>query len=185
MSLSPRQRKYRFVIAVSLAGLLIGARKSGERRQANAAEPADRQHQAALDLAGPERKSAWDKASVIVQGVGGLAIFVSLAGLFIGVRQFNDQQQTNATNLVDQQHQDTLSNYLNDMSNLVLNKQLTSVGSDSQITAIAIARTATALRNLDGPDKGILVRFLWEAGLIFRPNPVLDLYHMDLTEHRP
>jgi hypothetical protein len=59
-----------------------------------------------------EKKSGWDKASVIIQAIGGLAILVSLAGLFIGVRQFNVQQKTNATNLVNQQHQATLDKYL-------------------------------------------------------------------------
>ena len=126
------------------------------------------------------KKSGWDQASVIVQAVGGLAIFVSLAGLFIGVRQFNEQQQTNAANLVNQQHQTTLNTYLDDMSDLVLNHMLATSGPNSAITAIAIARTATALRNLDGPSKGILVRFLWEAGLILGPNPILDLYEVDL-----
>lgn len=128
-----------------------------------------------------EKKSGWDKAAVIVQAIGGLAIFVSLAALFIGVRQFNEQQGTNAKNLVNQQHQATLNTYLDDMSDLVLNHQLTTSGPNSAITAIAIARTATALRNLDGPSKGILLRFLWEAGLILRPNPILDLYEVDLS----
>jgi hypothetical protein len=128
-----------------------------------------------------EKKSGWDKASVIVQGIGGLAIFVSLAGLFIGIRQFNDQQETNAVDLREQQYQTTLSTYLDDMSDLVLNHKLVTAGTDSSITAIAVARTATALRNLDGASKGILVRFLWEAGLVFRPNPVLDLYQMNIS----
>ena len=57
-----------------------------------------------------EKKSGWDKAAVIVQGIGGLAIFVSLAALFIGVRQFNDQQTMSAKDLVEQQHETTLDN---------------------------------------------------------------------------
>lgn len=130
--------------------------------------------------AAAEKKSGWDKAAVIVQALGGLAIFVSLAGLFIGVRQFNDQQKMNAHDLVNQQEQTTLDTYLNDMSALVINSGLTTSSSDSPIAAIASARTATALRNLDGPRKGILVRFLWEAGLIIGPKPILDLYQMNL-----
>jgi uncharacterized protein YjbI with pentapeptide repeats len=171
----------RFAIFVSLAGLFIGARKFGQQKT-SAADLVDQQYQATLGRVGrEEKKSGWDKASVIVQAIGGLAIFVSLAGLFIGVRQFNEQQRTNAADLVNQQHHATLDKYLDDMSNLVLNKQLITSGPNSPITAIAIARTATALRNLDGPSKGILVRFLWEAGLIFRPKPILDLYEVDLS----
>jgi uncharacterized protein YjbI with pentapeptide repeats len=132
--------------------------------------------------AGKEKKSVWDKASVVVQALGGLAIFVSLAGLFIGVRQFNQQQTTNAADQLNQQHQQTLNTYLDDMSDLVLNHKLTTMGPDSAVAAIAIARTATALRNLDPASKGILVRFLWEAGLILRPQPTLDLYQEDLED---
>jgi uncharacterized protein YjbI with pentapeptide repeats len=167
------------VTFVSLAGFLIGARKPDER-ETNAKEPAD-QHQATQDHTGrAEKKSGWDKASVIVQAIGGLAIFVSLAGLFIGVRQFNAQQKGNAKELVDQRHQTTLDKYLDDMSDLVLNHQLATSSPASPINAIAIARTATALRNLDGASKGIVIRFLWEAGLIVRPTPILTLYQIDL-----
>jgi uncharacterized protein YjbI with pentapeptide repeats len=128
-----------------------------------------------------ENKSGWDKAAVIVQAVGGLAIFVSLAALFVGVRQFNEQQRTNAADQVNQQHQTTLNTYLDDMSDLVLNHKLATAGPNSEVAAIAIARTATALRGLDGTSKGILLRFLWEAGLVLRPSPILDLYQVDLS----
>jgi len=100
--------------------------------------------------------------------------------LFIGVRQFNEQQKTNAADLLNQQEQATLDKYLDDMSALVITSGLPTSSPDSPITAIAIARTATALRDLDGPRKGILVRFLWEAGLIIGPKPTLDLYEVDL-----
>jgi uncharacterized protein YjbI with pentapeptide repeats len=147
--------------------------------QANASAVEDQERQERIAPA--EKRSAWDKASVIVQGVGGLAIFVSLAALFIGVRQFNEQQQSNAAAQLNQQHQATLEQYLDDMSDLVLNHKLATAGANSATVAIAIARTATALRNLDGASKGILARFLWEAGLILRPNPILDLYDVDLS----
>lgn len=129
----------------------------------------------------PERKSGWDKAVVIVQAIGALAIFVSLAGVYIGVRQFNAQQKANAEDQLNQQRQATLNGYLDDMSALVLTDGLATAKPGSSVTAIAVARTATALRNLDGPRKGTLVRFLWEAGLINGPQPILYLYHMDLN----
>jgi uncharacterized protein YjbI with pentapeptide repeats len=115
----------------------------------------------------------------VVQAIGALAIVVSLAGLFVTVRQFNEQQRTNAEDQVNQQRQTTLDQYFDSMSDLILNHSLATSGSAST-TAIAIARTATAVRNLDGARKGILVRFLWEAGLILGPSPVLDLHNVDL-----
>jgi hypothetical protein len=153
-----------------------------EKRGTNTAERAANQRpRATLGHTGQtEKKSRWDKASVIVQSIGGLAIFISLAGLFVGIHQFNQQQATNAADQLNQQHQATLDKYLDDMSDLVLNHQLATSGPDSVTTAIAIARTATALRNLDGVSRGILIRFLWNAGLITAPNPVLRLYLLDL-----
>jgi uncharacterized protein YjbI with pentapeptide repeats len=166
---------------VALASLIIGARQSVRQQETAAADLVRGQNQAAPDHTPQvEKKSGWDRASVIVQAIGGLAIFVSLAGLIIGVSQFNNQQKTNAADLLNQHHQATLDKYLDDMSDLVLNHQLATSGPDSPITAIAIARTATALRDLDGSSKGILVRFLWEAGLISWPKPVLILYQVDL-----
>src|SRR5215468_9867614 len=55
-----------------------------------------------------KKNSGWHKASVVAQGIGGLAIFVSLAGLLIGARKFNDQQEENAAHPVNRQRQTTL-----------------------------------------------------------------------------
>lgn len=128
-----------------------------------------------------EGKSGWDKAAVVVQAIGAFAIFVSLAGLFIGVRQFNEQQKINAAQLQNQQYQATLDAYINDMSTLILTYHLTDPKSTASDRAIAIAQTLTALRNLDGGRKGTLVRFLWESHLIKEPKPILNLYHADLN----
>jgi hypothetical protein len=125
-------------------------------------------------------KSGWDKAAVIVQAVGAFAIFISLAGLFIGIRQFNEQQTVNAAQLTDQQNETTLDEYLDDMSTLVLTYNLASPKSSVPVRAIAIARTLTAVRDLDGERKAALVRFLWESKLIIAPQPILRLYGANL-----
>jgi hypothetical protein len=127
------------------------------------------------------KKSGWDKASVVVQAVGGLAIFVSLAALVIGVRQFNEQQRENAAQQLNQQRQATLNGYLNAMSGLVLQYHLTKSPPGAPVRAVAVARTATAVRDLDGQRKGTVVRFLWESHLISRPHPVISLFHDDLN----
>jgi len=129
---------------------------------------------------GATGKSGWDKAAVIVQAIGALAIFVSLGGLFIGIRQFNEQQASNAATEVNQQDQSILEEYLDDMSSLILTDHLAEPGSSATVRALALARTATAVRDLDGGRKGTLVRFLWESGLIDGPHPILDLYQDDL-----
>jgi hypothetical protein len=119
---------------------------------------------------------------VIVQAIGASAIIVSLLGLYLGVHQFNEQQQSTAAQNLDQQRQATLSGYLDDMSALVLQYKLSSPKSGAAVRAIAVARTLTAVRNLDGDRKGTLIRYLWEADLIIGPHPILDLSGADLNE---
>lgn len=129
-----------------------------------------------------EKKPGWEKTGVVVQAVGALAIFVSLAGLLIGVQQFNRQQKTNAAQLLNQEYQATLDQYLNDMSDLVLTQHLADPTSSAPVRAIAVARTLTAVRNLDGQRKGTLLRFLWEAHLINWPQPIVNLFHSDFDD---
>jgi hypothetical protein len=80
-------------VAVSLAGWLIRARKPGHRPEPDAPNTKEQHHDTPAHTNPAERKSGWDKAAVIVQAVGGLAIFVSLAALFIGVRQLTPSRE--------------------------------------------------------------------------------------------
>ena len=125
-------------------------------------------------------KTGWDKAAVLVQAIGAFAIFVSVAALVIGVLQFNEQQRTSAAQLLDQQRQATLNGYLNDMSALVLKDNLTGSKPRAPVRAIAVARTATAVRSLDGFRKGELIRYLWEARLITTLQPIVRLSGINL-----
>ena len=131
------------------------------------------------------QKSFLDKSVQVAQLLGTLAV---LGTLIFGVIQFNanqeqsnEQQQRNATQLLDEQHQTTLSNYLDDMSVLVLQYNLTNSHAGAPVRAIAVARTDTAVRNLDGARKGTLIRYLWEANLITEPNPVVALFQVNLS----
>ena len=137
-------------------------------------------------------KSGWDKAGVIVQAVAALAIIVPLIALFVSINQFNEQQKTNAAATLeqqrinaaaalDQQRQATLSGYLDDMSVLVLQYNLPKSASGAPVRAIAVARTLTAVRDLDGARKATLIRYLWEAGLLKRPQPIVNIHGADLT----
>src|SRR5262249_8730898 len=129
-------------------------------------------------------KTAWDKAVVIIQAIAPLAIVVSIAGLRVGAKQFNEQQKATAAQTLDQQRQVTLSGYLDHMSTLVLQNNLTQSKTGAPVRAIAVALTDTATRNLDGARKGTLIRYLWQAGLINRPRPVIGLFLMDLNRTR-
>jgi len=92
-----------------------------------------------------------------------------------------EQQRINAAAALDQQRQATLSGYLDDMSVLVLQYNLTKSAPGAPVRAIAVARTLTAVRDLDGARKATLIRYLWEAGLLARPQPIVNIHGADLT----
>lgn len=144
------------------------------------------------DPAHAPAKSRWDKATVIIQAVAALAIVIPLIALFVSIDQFNAQQKNNAAAtleqqrsnekaMLEQQRQATLSGYLDDMSVLVLQYKLQTSGPNNPVRTIAVARTLTAVRVLDGSRKATLIRYLWEAGLITRPRPILNIRGANLT----
>ena len=127
------------------------------------------------------RQTWWDRFGVIFQGVAAIAIPISAIALYLSVEQFKAQQSAAAQGALAQQYQGVLTGYLDDMSSLVLNYRLSASRAGAPVRALAVARTDTAVRNLDGPRKGTLVRYLWEASLISEPNPIVHLFQADLT----
>lgn len=164
--------------AHELKQLRITAAAGLERLQANSAQAS--------------AKSGWDKATVIIQALGALAIIVPLIALFVSIRQFDEQQKdsatatleqqrTSAATALDQQRQATLSGYLDDMTALVIQDKLPGSKPGTAVRAIAVARTLTAVRDLDGARKATLIRFLWEAHLLAGPQPIVDISSANLT----
>jgi uncharacterized protein YjbI with pentapeptide repeats len=140
----------------------------------------------------PPRKTLWDWTDLSIKIIGAIAIPLTVIGLILNVNQFNTQQSASAQmqatqeaasagQSLDQQHQATLDTYLDRMSDLLLTYHLAASKAGDQVQALAQARTYTALRNLDGPRKGTLVRFLFEANLINGPQPIISLQRADLS----
>jgi uncharacterized protein YjbI with pentapeptide repeats len=134
----------------------------------------------------------WNKRAQKAQFIGALAIPISIIALIASLWQFNEQQKTDSRQAVaqqkaseaaqlDQQRQTTLNNYLNEMSNLALNYNLSHSKRGSPVNALAVAQTDTAVRYLDRARKGELVRYLWEASLITGRRPVMYLYEINLN----
>lgn len=123
----------------------------------------------------------WNKRAQIAQVVGLIAIPISVIVLGYSVYQFNQTQKANAQQELDQQRQVTLNDYLNEMSTLVLNDHLLTSSPGDAVRTLAIAQTDTAVRNLDGNRKGILIRYLWEANLITGSAPIVTLFEVDLS----
>lgn len=126
------------------------------------------------------KRSRWD-AATIAQVAATVGVFVSVGALAIGVWQFKQQQESTAAQNLDQQRQDSLNQYFDDMSTLVLQYNLTTSKPGNPVRAIAEARTFTTVRDLDGARKGTLIRYLREAGLIKTQNPIVSLQNADLN----
>jgi uncharacterized protein YjbI with pentapeptide repeats len=84
--------------------------------------------------------------------------------------------------LAQQRAQDeALQAYLSQMGSLLLEKDLRESAKDSEERTLARARTLTVLSRLDSARKQRLPQFLYEAGLLNKENPVIDLTGADLS----
>lgn len=111
-------------------------------------------------------KSLWDWLQL-------LGIPVVLAA---GAAVFNHLLDARSRDIAtDQQREAALQNYLDEISKLLTDNHLNEPESGSAARAIARARTLTVLPGLDPIRKGRVLRFLYETGLIFRDDPIVDL----------
>jgi uncharacterized protein YjbI with pentapeptide repeats len=117
-------------------------------------------------------KTLWDWMELLI-----IPIVLSVGALI-----FNRVLAANERRIASERAQDTaLQSYLDSMTELLLEKQLRSSLVGSEVTDIARARTLTVLGALGGKRKGIVLRFLYEAGLVLKDNVVIDLTDADLS----
>jgi uncharacterized protein YjbI with pentapeptide repeats len=117
-------------------------------------------------------KELWDWLMLI--GVLAIPIAVAFGTLLISLQQTQSSQQaserqhqTDIQIANDQQQEATLQTYLDNMSNLLLNHQLlASKHSGDEVRVVARSWTLTTLRRLDPTRKKVVLKFLYEAGLI-------------------
>lgn len=123
-------------------------------------------------------KTLWDWMEVV--GVPVTAVII--AGLFAIAAQRSHRRADSERELALEQARDaSLKEYLSHMSDLILNHQLQEAQENSPVRAVAVARTLTVLRGLDGPRKGTLIQFLHDAKLISIGASVVSLDLADLT----
>ncbi len=117
-------------------------------------------------------KELWDWLMLI--GVLAIPIAVAFGTLMISLQQTQSSQlaserqhQTDIQIANDQQQESTLQVYLDNMSDLLLNHQLlASKHSGDEVRVVARSWTLTTLRRLDPTRKIVVLKFLYEAGLI-------------------
>ena len=116
------------------------------------------------------KKTGWNWLDLL----SALAIPVVLA--IFGV-WFTAQQDARQEQIADQRAQDqALQAYLGEMSTLMTGRDpLRESEEGSEVRTLARARTLTALGRLSPGRKATILRFLYEANLIDRPNPIIEL----------
>jgi hypothetical protein len=80
----------------------------------------------------------------------------------------------------DSQQEATLQEYINKMSELLLDEELCEPTAKEEARKVARVRTLTVLPRLNGRRKAIVLRFLYEAQLINKGERVVDLNGADL-----
>jgi uncharacterized protein YjbI with pentapeptide repeats len=121
--------------------------------------------------------------------VGALLIPVVIAAGTWGITwqqgKIEDRRAKAERKLAEQRAQDeALQAYLDQMSGLLLERDLRTSEKDSEVRTLARARTLTVLERLDPGRKTAVMRFLGEAVLIQRGegrDPIIDLGGADLS----
>jgi len=117
-------------------------------------------------------KTLWDWMELLI-------IPAVLAG---GAFFLNNSVRRNEQKIMDDRQQEAaLQNYLDRMSELLLEGNLQTTKRKS-VRNVARTRTLTVLRGLDGKRKRIVLLFLWEAGLIYKEKLIIDLDGADFSD---
>lgn len=127
--------------------------------------------------------TVWDWLKLLV-----LPVVLASGGIWFNLqqnrasREVSLQQHKTDLQIADNNQQEAaLGAYLEHMSALLLDKELRGSAPDSGVREVARIRTLTAVWRVGKYRKGVLLKFLYEAGLIERGKTVIDLTGADLT----
>ena len=128
---------------------------------------------------GFEGKTLWDLLEVIL-----MPIIIVGFSVFLGkeARSFAKRAQHERELATERSREEALRAYLERLTDLILKEKLKDAKADFPVSVVAQAHTFAALRGLDGARKGILLRFLREAGLIAKSSSIISLEGADLNE---
>lgn len=127
-------------------------------------------------------KTLWDWMQLFI-----IPIFLSIGVFFlnrserVSERQRSEERMTLEREIAaDRQRETALQTYLDRMADLLLKEKLRT-SRNKEIRNVARIRTLTVLRGLDGTRKGLVLRFLQEAGLINKENFCVKLEGANLS----
>jgi serine phosphatase RsbU (regulator of sigma subunit) len=126
-------------------------------------------------------KKLWDWLQLL--SALAIPVVLTVAGFWFAVQQQEREAKRAALEreLEDQRTQDAaLQIYFDQMTQLMLERNLRNSEEGSEVRTLARARTLTVLRRLDSDRKRSLLLFLYEAKLINKEEPVVNLLKQTL-----
>jgi Pentapeptide repeats (8 copies) len=136
------------------------------------------------DIEEPPAKTLWDWLQLLF-----VPVVLAIAGFWLNHLQrsredriANRQKKIDQDIATDNQRENALQEYINKMSDLLLNGDLDVLKTQDKIRKIARARTLTVLLRLDGRRKRSILRFLSESGFLSKDNLIVSLVGADLSE---
>lgn len=127
-------------------------------------------------------KTLWDWLQLLVIPVALAALAFLLNNSQSSREQRREDERAAGQQAIaaDATQEDTLRAYLAQMSDLILDRNLLRSQPVSDVRAVARTVTLTTLRRLDGERKGVVVRFLAEAGAIDAGGAAVELADANL-----
>ena len=126
---------------------------------------------------GYPKRTPWDWTDLLI-----VPVVLAIGGYWFT----SSQNQATQAAAERRAQDDALQAYLDRIEQLVTDKDLLNERDTNTLRPLARAHTLTVLGGLDGRRKRTVVRFLYEAGLIYNDHPdqprVIDLSGADLTE---
>jgi uncharacterized protein YjbI with pentapeptide repeats len=128
------------------------------------------------------RKTLWDWLGLLI-----VPLVLAVGGFVFTIQQdarqqdLENQRAQQAQKIEEHRAQDAaLQAYLDQMSQLMLERDLLVSEKGTEVRTLARARTRTVLARLDGRRKGRVVQFLYEASLLEKERPIVSLYDVRL-----
>jgi uncharacterized protein YjbI with pentapeptide repeats len=142
------------------------------------------------EWSGFSNKTLWDWLQLfimltipVVIILGLLWFTTELSQVEVSISEVVSQQHSQVTFQIakDQEQEVVLDTYLDRMSVLILNNNLTHSQSSDAVREIARDRTLATLLRVDGVRKGIILKFLYQSGLIMKGNVIVNLSRADFS----
>lgn len=125
-------------------------------------------------------RTLWDWMQLLF-----IPVALAVAGFWFNDRERKiEQQRVKAEQEIssDNQSEAAMKDYIDNISELLLHENLSKSELESEVGKVARVRTLTVLHRLDHRRKGTILQFLYEAGLINKDKPSVDLQGADLMK---